>query len=118
MPCVNVPQIVSQTDLTGKTAAISETTLYSPSGSDSLNYRLSVYMNNSSAATGNAKMNLNYTDDFGAVTQSVVVGPSAVFMAQVVFVLHVASSTSITFDVTIPGGGTVSFDLHMTLEEL
>ena len=117
-PHNQVPILVAQQSFTGQTAAISTITLFSPSATDSKEYRVSAYMNAASGATGNAKLNITYTDDYALQIQSVVVGSIGGAMNQQTFVLHVAPSTSITMDVSIPGGGSVTYDVHVSLEEL
>jgi hypothetical protein len=106
--------VVAKTTMTGQTAAIGTTTVFTPGAAG--DFRVSVYAsrNATSGAFSCGGIDVSWTDEYSATNRTVQYGSSSPFVSNSV-VIH-STANAITFD-TVSCSGT-TYDIFVTVEQL
>lgn len=108
------PIIVATASLTGKTAEISTTTLYTPDGAHT--YRLSVYLECASGAN-NTLIDFQWVDDFENASLGVTCSTAS--HGQATHVVRSVAGQPITYFTTDLGSGSgLNYNAFVVLERL
>lgn len=115
MSCVST--IVASASYLGNTDDhFDSTSVYTPT--EAGNYRVSLYFASTSEPGANPALKVSWTDAYGS-RQFTTSGFSALSNnAQMSVFLNSAASDAISIEVPAIGGGTVSFDLYVVIEQL
>ena len=121
LAAANITNIVARVDLTGQTAAIASTTIITPTAAGMYRVTAEIFVTSTSETTGSLSLGVAWiqnTDNPNLAVINLGGLPVATQAYSGSVSVYVDANTAIRYDVTIPTGGSINYDVHIRVEQI